>query len=77
MMYPLVLDLADDNIPVAVTRRVIGFSKQALHKWQANPVRQRDWDDAQLINAASAASRPSSTRPSPLDGVGAGKSGCL
>jgi hypothetical protein len=29
MMYPLVLDLAADTIPVAVTCRVLGFSKQA------------------------------------------------
>jgi hypothetical protein len=29
-MYPLVLDLADDNIPVAVACRVLGFSKQAF-----------------------------------------------
>ena len=52
MMFPLVLDLADDNIPVAVTCRVLGFSKQAFYKWRANPVSQRDWDDAHLINAA-------------------------
>jgi putative transposase len=31
---------------------VLGFSKQAFYKWQANPVSQRDWDDAHLINAA-------------------------
>jgi transposase InsO family protein len=52
MMYPLVLDLADDNIPVAVTCRVLGFSKQAFYRWKANPVTPRDWDDAHLINAA-------------------------
>jgi putative transposase len=52
MTYPLVQDLADDKIPVAVTCRVLGFSKQAFYKWQANPVSQRDWDDAHLINAA-------------------------
>ena len=52
MMYPLVQDLAADKIPVAVTCRVLGFSKQAFYKWQANPVSQRDWDDAHLINAA-------------------------
>ena len=38
MMYPLVLDLAADGIPVAVTCRVLGFSKQAFYKWRANPV---------------------------------------
>ncbi len=35
MMYPLVLDLAADNIPVTVTCRVLGFSTQAFYKWRA------------------------------------------
>jgi hypothetical protein len=52
MMYPLVLDLAADNVPVTVTCRVLGFSKQAFYAWRKCPVTQRDWDDAQLINAA-------------------------
>ena len=52
MMYPLVLDLADDGIPVTVACRVLGFSKQAFYKWKADPVSRRDWDDAHLINAA-------------------------
>ncbi len=52
MMFPLVLDLAADRIPVAVTCRVLGFSKQAFYQWKARPVSQRDWDDAHLINAA-------------------------
>ncbi len=52
MMYPLVLDLADDGIPVTVTCRVLGFSKQAFYKWKADPVSRRDWDDAHLVNAA-------------------------
>jgi putative transposase len=55
MMFPLVLDLAADpihKIPVAVTCRVLGFSKQAFYKWQAAPVSRRDWEDAHLINAA-------------------------
>jgi len=51
-MYPLVLDLADDGIPVAVTCRVLGFSKQAFYAWRRQPVTCRDWDDAHLINAA-------------------------
>lgn len=38
MMYPLVLDLADDGIPVAGTCRVLGFSKQAFYQWKAKPV---------------------------------------
>jgi putative transposase len=51
MTYPLVLDLADDGIPVTVTCRVLGFSTQGFYKWRANPVSQRDWDDAHLIDA--------------------------
>ncbi|MCP2329407.1 hypothetical protein HDA40_007914 [Hamadaea flava] len=52
MTYPLVEDLAADDIPVAVACRVLGFSKQAFCQWKADPVSQRDWDDAHLINAA-------------------------
>jgi hypothetical protein len=52
MRYPLVLDLAADGVPVAVTCRVLGFSKQAFYAWRADPVPQRDWDEAHLINAA-------------------------
>jgi putative transposase len=51
MTYPLVDDLAADGIPVAVTCRVLGFSKQAYYAWRANPVSRRDLDDAYLINA--------------------------
>jgi putative transposase len=52
MMFPLVLDLAADGIPVTVTCRVLGFSKQAFYRWRARPVTARDWADAHLINAA-------------------------
>jgi putative transposase len=52
MIYPLVQELAAEKIPVAVTCRVLGFTKQAFYKWRANPVSQRDWDDGHLINAA-------------------------
>ena len=52
MMYPLVLDLADDGIPVTVTCRVLGFSTQAFYRWKRDPVTDREWDDAHLINAA-------------------------
>ena len=38
MIYPLVRELAAEHIPVAVTCRVLGFSKQAFYKWQAQPV---------------------------------------
>ena len=52
MMYPLVSDLADEGIPVALTCRVLGFSKQGYFKWRAKPVCDRDLSDAYLINAA-------------------------
>ncbi len=52
MMFPLVRDLAADGISVAVTCRVLGFSRQAFYKWNTDPVSRRDWDDAHLINAA-------------------------
>lgn len=52
MMFPLVRELAADGVPVAVTCRVLGFSKQAFFKWNKDPVSRRDWDDAHLINAA-------------------------
>jgi transposase InsO family protein len=53
MKYPLVLDLAADGVPVAVTCRVLGFSKQAFYAWRADPVPPRDWDEAHLINTAA------------------------
>jgi putative transposase len=52
MMYPLVRELAADGIPVVVTCRVLGFTPQAYHKWKANPVSTREWDDAHLADAA-------------------------
>ena len=52
MMYPLVRELAADGIPVVVTCRVLGFTPQAFYKWRAHPVPRRDWDDANLVDAA-------------------------
>ncbi|NUU50257.1 IS3 family transposase, partial [Curtobacterium luteum] len=51
-MYPLVSELAADRIPVAVTCRVLGFSKQAYYAWRKDPVSRRDWENAHLTNAA-------------------------
>lgn len=52
MMYPLVRELAVDGVPVAVTCRVLGFSQQAFYDaWDADPVSDRDWHDAHLVNA--------------------------
>jgi hypothetical protein len=52
MTYPLVRDLAADGIPVAVTCRVLGFSRQAFYAWRAAPVREHDLVDAHATNAA-------------------------
>jgi len=51
MSYPLVRELAAEGIPVRLTCEVLGFSPQAFYKWRANPVSDRDWDDAHLTNA--------------------------
>ena len=51
MKFPLVRDLAVEGFPVTVTCGVLGFSTQAFYKWAANPVSDRDWDDAHTINA--------------------------
>lgn len=52
MTFPLVRDLAADGVPVAVTCRVLGFSRQAFYAWTQDPVSDRDLDEAYLINAA-------------------------
>jgi len=57
MIYPLVLELADDGVLVAVVCRVLGFSKQAFYRWRTSPVSKRDWNDAHLTNAAIDAHR--------------------
>jgi hypothetical protein len=36
---------------VRLTCGVLGFSTQAFYKWQANPICDRDFDDAHLVNA--------------------------
>jgi transposase InsO family protein len=50
MIYPLVCDLADDQIPVSVTCRGLGFSPQGFYAWCKHPYSDRDWDDAHLLN---------------------------
>ncbi len=44
MRYPLVRDLAAEGIPVAVTCRVLGFSKQAFYKWHRDPVSRAEME---------------------------------
>lgn len=61
MIYPLVRELsaagAPVRVPVAVTCRVLKIAKQPYYRWLADPVSQRDWDDAHLIDAARDAHR--------------------
>lgn len=52
MTYPLVLDLAAEGIPVAVTCRALGFSKQAFYAWKKQSANRRDRHEVHLINAA-------------------------
>ena len=52
MMYPLVHDLAAEDVPVAVTCRVLKFSKQGYFAWRRRPCSRRDLDNAYLTNAA-------------------------
>ena len=60
-MYPLVRELAAVDaplrVPVAVTCRVLGFSKQAFYAWEKHPVCDRAWEEAHLSNAAVDAHR--------------------
>ena len=55
-MYPLVRELAATGarvrVPVAVTCRVLKFSKQGYYRWVRNPVSDRAWEDAHVTNAA-------------------------
>ena len=51
MMFPLVVDLAADGVPVRLTCGVLGFSPQAFYKWRARPCSDRDLDDAHVTNA--------------------------
>jgi putative transposase len=52
MMYPLVTELAAEKVAVTVSCQVLGFSTQAYYRWLKRPFSERDWDDANVINAA-------------------------
>ena len=51
MTFPLVRDLAVDGFPMMMTCRALGFSAQTYYRRLSDPVCQRDWDDAHLLNA--------------------------
>lgn len=38
------------RVPVAVACRVLGLSTQGYYKWLKDPISQRDWDDAHVID---------------------------
>lgn len=50
MMYPLVVELAAEGVPVRLTCGVLGFSAQAFYKWRSRPWSDRDWADAHTTN---------------------------
>lgn len=50
-MYPLVRELADDGIPITVTRRVLKIARQPYYRWPAGPVTAADLTGAHRANA--------------------------
>lgn len=52
MRYRLVLGFAVDGLPVAVSCRLLGVSRQAFYRWRAHPISDRDRSDAYLIDSA-------------------------
>ena len=50
MKFPLVRELAREGFPVSLTCGVLGFARQSYYEWLADPISQRDWDDAHLAN---------------------------
>ncbi len=54
-MYPLVRELAAKDapmrVPVAVTCRVLKIARQPYYRWLAEPVTDRDWVQAHLVDA--------------------------
>ncbi|WP_407668099.1 IS3 family transposase [Nocardioides jensenii] len=51
MMYPLVLELAGDGIPVTVTCRVLKIARQPYYRWLADPVTDAELAEAYRANA--------------------------
>jgi transposase InsO family protein len=57
MIYPLVGELAEDGVPVTVTCRVLKIARQPYYRWLAQPVTDREWNEAHLANAVFDAHR--------------------
>lgn len=51
MTYPLVRELAEDGIPVAVTCRVLDLARQPYYRWLDEPVTDADLEAAYRANA--------------------------
>lgn len=51
MIYPLVRELAEDGIPVAVTCRVLKLARQPYYRWLAEPVAAGELAEAYRANA--------------------------
>ena len=50
MMYPLVVELAADGIPVTVSCRILGLARQPFYRWRNQPCSDRLLDEAYLAN---------------------------
>jgi putative transposase len=50
MIYPVVGELAADDIPVAVTCRVLRLSTSSYYQWRGQPLTGHDLTDAYLLN---------------------------
>ena len=50
-MFPVVQELADDGVPVAVTCRVLKVSTSGYYEWRTRPASSRDLEQAYLMNA--------------------------
>ena len=51
MMFPVVTELAADQIPVTVSCRVLKLCRQQYYRWLAEPVTDAELDEAYLANA--------------------------
>ena len=51
MIYPLVVELAADGIPVTVSCRVLKLARQPYYRWKNTPVGDAVWVRAHRVNA--------------------------
>lgn len=56
-IYPLVVELAANGIPVAVTCRVLKIARQPYYRWRDAPVSETEWVQAHRVNALVNADR--------------------